>query len=354
MAQTVIGIFDNSSQANTAVEQLTSSGISRDRIDISDRSSYNNDNDSYNSTNDRYDNDRDDDSIGGFFRSLFGGDNDDDARKYSTVARRGCVVTVHAQSDDEAHRAAELLDDYGAVDVDEQAARYGYTGATGSMGTAGSSLATGAGITGMPNTNTTNLTGTTDTDYNRNNLNTDYNRTTSDTDYNRNNLDTDRLDTDRSIPIIEENIQVGKREVETGGVRLRSRIVERPVEEHLRLREERVNVTRNPVDRPASDADLNTFREGTIELTERAEVPVVNKEARVVEEVSLNKEVEERDEVVRDTVRKTEVDVENLNRNNLDTNLRNNLDTDLNDRDRLDLDNDRRRTDLDGDRSTAL
>ena len=53
---------------------------------------------------------------------------------------------------------------------------------------------------------------------------------------------------------------------------------------------------------------------------------MVNKEARVVEEVSLNKEVEERDEVVRDTVRKTEVDVENLNRTNTT-----NLDTDLDD-----------------------
>ncbi|MGV3586491.1 MAG: YsnF/AvaK domain-containing protein [Adhaeribacter sp.] len=358
MAQTVIGIFDNSSQAQTAVTQLTTSGISRDRIDISDRSSYNN------TTSDRYDDDRDDDSIGGFFRSLFGGDNDDDARKYSTAARHGCVVTVHAQSDDEARRAAELLDDYGAVDVDEQAARYGYTGSSDRLSTAGSSLATGAGITGMPNTSgSTNLTGTTDTDYNRtninddfnrNNLDTDYNRTNLDTDFNRTNLDSDRLDSDRSIPIIEENLQVGKREVETGGVRLRSRIIERPVEEHLRLREEHVNVTRNPVNRPVGEGELNTFREGTIEMTEHAEVPVVNKEARVIEEVSLNKEVQERDEVVRDTVRKTEVDVENLNRNNLDTDVRTTLDTDLDDQNRLDLDNDRRRTDLDGDRSTAL
>jgi len=345
MAQTVIGIFDNNTQAQTAVQQLTNSGISRDRIDVANCSSLDN------TTSDRYDNDNDDDSIGGFFRSLFGGDNDNDARKYSTVARRGCVVTVHAQSEEEASRAADLLDDNGAVDVDEQASRYGYTGTTGNMSNTGSTLATGAGIAGMPGT-TTGTTGTTNTDYNRTNLDTDYNRTNVnnlDTDYNRNNLDTDRLDSDRSIPIIEENLQVGKREVETGGVRLRSRIIERPVEEHLRLREERVNVTRNPVNRPVGENELNTFREGTIEMTEHAEVPVVNKEARVVEEVSLNKEVEERDEVVRDTIRKTEVDVENLNRTNTT-----NLDTDLDDRNRFDLDNDCRRTDLDGDRSTAL
>jgi stress response protein YsnF len=111
---------------------------------------------------------------------------------------------------------------------------------------------------------------------------------------------------------VEENVQIGKREVETGGVRLRSRIIETPVEENLRLREEYVRVERTPVDRVATDADLQNFQEREIEMTEHAEVPVVNKEARVVEEVNLNKEVEERDETVKETVRKTEVDVENL------------------------------------------
>lgn len=100
------------------------------------------------------------------------------------------------------------------------------------------------------------------------------------------------------------------------------------MEEHLRLREEHVHVERNPVNRPASDADLNAFREGTIELTEHAEVPIVNKEARVVEEISLEKEVTERDEVVRDTIRKTEVDVDNLN--STDTNRRYDTDADYN------------------------
>jgi len=117
---------------------------------------------------------------------------------------------------------------------------------------------------------------------------------------------------DKKIPIIEENLEVGKRTVQTGGVRVRSRIVEKPVEEELRLRQERVFVERTPVDRPASEADFTTFKEGEMEVTEHAEVPVVNKEARVVEEVNLGKDVDTRNETVRDTVRKTEVDVENL------------------------------------------
>ncbi len=201
---------------------------------------------------------KDDDSISGFFRSLFGAD-DDDARAYSHVARRSdCVVTVHASTDEEARRAATILDQYGSVDVNDRAAQYGYT--------------------------SNNWTGS------------------------------NQQQTTGAIPIIEENLQVGKREVETGGAQIRSRIVERPVEEHLRLRSEHVRVERREVDRPATEADFNNFKEGELNITERAEVPVVNKEARVVGEVALNKEVEEREEVVRGTVRSTEVDVENLNK----------------------------------------
>ncbi|HYN85704.1 MAG TPA: DUF2382 domain-containing protein [Pyrinomonadaceae bacterium] len=115
-----------------------------------------------------------------------------------------------------------------------------------------------------------------------------------------------------TIPVVEEELQVGKREVERGGVRVESRVEEVPVEKDVHLREERVRVERRPVDRPAGDADA-AFREGSIEVTERAEVPVVAKEARVVEEVVVGKEVAERTETVRDTVRRTDVDVQETN-----------------------------------------
>lgn len=108
-------------------------------------------------------------------------------------------------------------------------------------------------------------------------------------------------------------MQVGKREVETGGVTLRSRIIERPVEEKLRLREEHVHVERRPVNRPANERDMAGFKEGEITMTEHAEKPMVNKEARVVEEVRLGKDVEQREETVRGTERKTDVEVDKLN-----------------------------------------
>jgi uncharacterized protein (TIGR02271 family) len=114
-----------------------------------------------------------------------------------------------------------------------------------------------------------------------------------------------------TIPVVEEELKVGKREVERGAVRVESKVTETPVEAEVNLREERVRVERRPVDRPVGSAD-NAFKEGTIELTERAEEAVVGKEARVVEEVVVGKEVAERTETVRDTVRRTDVDVKEV------------------------------------------
>lgn len=118
--------------------------------------------------------------------------------------------------------------------------------------------------------------------------------------------------TSEKVDVVEEDLEVGKKEVDTGGKRVTSRIVERPVEERVRLKEERVNVKRNPVDRPADSTDLDKNRDRTIEEHESQEVPVAKKEARVVEEVSLEKDVDTREEAVKEDVRRTEVDVEDL------------------------------------------
>ncbi|MFL6449868.1 MAG: DUF2382 domain-containing protein [Bryobacteraceae bacterium] len=115
-----------------------------------------------------------------------------------------------------------------------------------------------------------------------------------------------------AIPVLEEELHVGKRQVQRGGVRVYSHLTERPVEEEVRLREEHVRVQRNPVNRPASSADLEAFKDATIELTETAEEPVVAKQARIVEEVRVGKDVTERTQTVKDKVRRTEVDVEEI------------------------------------------
>jgi uncharacterized protein (TIGR02271 family) len=116
-----------------------------------------------------------------------------------------------------------------------------------------------------------------------------------------------------AIPVVEEQLQVGKREVEKGGVRIQTTQTERPVQASVNLREEQVNVERHRVDRPATAADLNQpGRNAAVEVTATSEVPVVSKEARVVEEVVVNKDVKQHTETVRDSVRKTDVKVEKI------------------------------------------
>jgi uncharacterized protein (TIGR02271 family) len=112
-----------------------------------------------------------------------------------------------------------------------------------------------------------------------------------------------------SIPVVEETLRVGKRAVSGGRVRVRSYVVETPVEEQVTLRTEHVDVERRPVDRPVTDAD-RLFQDRTIEATETSEEAVVAKEARVTEEVIIRKDTEQHTETVRDTVRRTEVEVE--------------------------------------------
>ena len=278
MAQTVVGFFDSAVEAQDAVNQLVSEGFSRDNIDLSTQSP------STTTDSSRKYRDDDDDNkggISGFFKSLFG-DDDDDRDKYATVGSRSSIVTIHAMDSDEAERAADILDDAGAVDVDERAEQFRSGTHLGTMPT---TPATGY---------TTPVTGSVD-------------------------------ETNVSVPIIEENLEVGKRTVETGGVRLRSKIIERPVEESVRLRQERVWVERTPVDRQATDADFTAFKEGEIEVTEHAEVPVVEKQARVVEEVTLNKDVVEQDETIRETLRRTDVEVEKTTGN--DRTYRNDVDS---------------------------
>jgi uncharacterized protein (TIGR02271 family) len=243
MSQTVIGIFEHANQAQEAKAYLLANGFESNNVDLS--SGYTQTTGSTSEEDEGLGN-----RISGFFKNMF--DDEDEASSHIEAARTGTTITVHTRTEQETMQAVQVLDNFGALDINEFAER---------------------------------------------------NRSAS------------NADTTGSISVIQEDLQVGKKEVETGGVRLRSRIVERPVEETIRLKQERVHIERNAVDRVATEADFAAFQEGTIEVTEHAEVPVVAKQARVVEEVSLNKEVTESEETIKDTVRHTEVDTEEIDNN---------------------------------------
>ena len=118
------------------------------------------------------------------------------------------------------------------------------------------------------------------------------------------------LGSDESIKLVRENLVVGKREVDSGSARVTTRIVETPVEEQVTLHDETVRVERHAVDQPFGAVPADAFQERVIEVRAMGEEAVVQKDVRVVEEIAIRKEVTDRTETVRDTVRETKVEIE--------------------------------------------
>lgn len=287
MQNTVIGVYDNFSEAQAAVNALTASGLSPANVHLSPEQDSPTARTSVLSRSDE------DEGwgIGKFFRSMFGSDEPESSHTdvYHEAVRRGSyLVTVDADSDEQRDKATDILNRFNPVDIDERSSQWRTQGWSkydrnanvfsddeikrerGLYATAARPGSSAVGTRGKDVTGETRL------------------------------------------PVVEEELRVGKRVVQRGGVRIYQRMTERPVEETVRLREENVHVERHPVDKEATQADLEAFKEGSMELRETAEEPVVSKTARVVEEVVIGKDVKERDEKVKGKVRRTDVDVEQL------------------------------------------
>ena len=113
------------------------------------------------------------------------------------------------------------------------------------------------------------------------------------------------------IEVVDEEVTVGKRAIEKGQVRVRSFVTERPISKDLTLREEEVRIERTPVNKSLSPAEADrAFQEKSISVTEHAEMPVVEKSARVVEKVKVGVEVSEHKETVTATERHQNVEVD--------------------------------------------
>jgi uncharacterized protein (TIGR02271 family) len=206
------------------------------------------------------------------------------AHYYAEGVRRGGTLVTVSADDEDAEEVMRILNRHNPVDIEERAAQWRQTGVSF------------AGATTPVGGETTRVGGeTTVSGAAASGAGTQYLRGSQET----------------RVPVVEEELRVGKREVERGGVRVEARVEERPVEEQVSLREEHVRVERRPADRPATPADFNrAFQDRTIEVTERAEEAVIEKQARVVEEVVVGKDATERTETVSDTVRRTDVDVQ--------------------------------------------
>ena len=220
---------------------------------------------------------------------------DEDRSTYTEGVRRGGYLLTTHVPDNLEDQALEVLERSDPVDVDERAESWRQEGWTGSQ--AGTAASTTGGATGVAEAGAISGAG----EERRSDIGTEGLGAAIAT--------TTNAAGEEVIQAAEEQLRVGKREVGRGGVRVRSYVTERPVEEQVELQQERVTVERRPVDRELAAGEA-AFQERTIEAVERGEEAVVSKTARVTEEIGLRKDVERETETVRDTVRKQEVEVE--------------------------------------------
>lgn len=133
MAQTVIGFFKDAADAQKAVGQLAQKGISQQQVDVSSGQYLDGTADAEGRNTNKFTD---------LFNKLFGHDSDD-AKRYSTVGQSNVtLVTVHATSSELAEQAADVLDDCGAIDVDEHGTGTSSTSSSEGRGSLGG-LSTG-------------------------------------------------------------------------------------------------------------------------------------------------------------------------------------------------------------------
>jgi len=268
MTRTITALFDHRHDAEAAEARLKAADIDADHIRIHDKSST-----GYNETGHST---HDEPGLWSSIKNAFL--PDDDRHTYEEGVRRGGVLLTVDVDEEHVDDAVRVLEEADTVDIDDRSQQWRSSGWAGSPAAAAMSSSYGAGAD------------------------------RADTGYEVSTSSVENRD-EEVIPVVEEQLVVGKREVDRGGVRVRSYVTEMPVHEQIRLRNERVNVERRPVDRDVTAGD-EAFRERTIDMTAIGEEAVVGKTSHVVEEVVVSKTADERVEQIDDTVRRTDVEVD--------------------------------------------
>lgn len=254
MSRTITAMFDSRSEAESARDQLRSTiGGQAEIIDQSSGSSGS--------------------SGGGFWGGVKDAFMpDEDRHSYEEGVRRGGFLLCARVDEDRADEAVRIVESGNSVDFDQREQQWRSEGWQGYQGSRRAEFQ-GSSETGSR----------------------------------------EQTVEEERIPIVEEQLTVGKREVERGGARVRSYVREQPVSEQVSLREENVSIERRPVNETLSSADLNRgdlLQEREFEMRATGEEPIIGKEARVTEEMVIRKTAEQHTENVQDNVRRTEVDVE--------------------------------------------
>ena len=286
--------FETRAAADAAVEDLVAAGIPRDQVSVAgtggaasaasdDRSFWEELKDFFLPAEDRY--------------------------AYAEGLRRGGVVVSVRSDETNYDRAMEILDRDGAVDLDKEEAGWREEGWTGYQGGDAAADATMAGVASQTDLSAIASSGTAAVPRKATAKPPETDRVAGTAAAAPRLATAKPLGTDEVVPVFEEQLRVSKRDVSHGRVRIRSYVVETPVSEQVSLRSESVQVERKPVDRPVAAEDA-IFQDRVIEAEERAEEAVIAKETRVKEEITLRKTTEDRTQGIHDTVRHTEVEVE--------------------------------------------
>lgn len=265
MSSTITAMFDSRSDAEAAKARLQSANVDAEHVHVHDKSSHGYREQGYSSHEDR--------GVWDSIKNAFL--PDEDRHTYEEGLRRGGVLLTADVDDDRVDEAVRVLEDAGSIDIDDRSSEWRSSGWDYSAPTTGTGAGMAAGLGALGSADHAGGS-----------------------------------EREEVIPVVEEQLVVGKRDVNRGGVRVRSYVTEMPVHEQIRLRNERVNVERRTVDQPLSAADGDAFRERSIDMTATGEEAVVGKNARVVEEVVVSKTAEEHVENIDDTVRRTDVEVD--------------------------------------------
>lgn len=271
----VVAVYETAANAEAAAADLRSSGIAESAIHQFDRQHPAWDKETAATDTRRQ-------SSGGFWSWLFGPEENeaDDHLVYEDTVNCGGTVLSVTAPEAEHDRVIAILERHNPADMDDRSRTLAATPGPDEVGATSATLPSRASPPAFPQPDARS--------------------------------DAVGLETtgegEQVIPLVEEQLQVGKRMVETGRTRIRRYVIETPVEERVRLRTERVVIERR---RPVTGDTVSpdAFTETTTEITERTEQPVVQKTTRVGEEVVVKTEVTDREETVHDKVRKQEVDV---------------------------------------------
>ena len=303
---TITAFYESRDYADSAANKLRASGVPASDVTVSP-----------DNARDEYGMDGDDTASAtkktGFWASLeemFGGT--DDHHTYAEGVRRGHVLLTAHVTDAQLDRAIAIVEEHGSIDLDEHEETWrseGWTGAPATTSSSAATLATAGGAMGMALAGNTAPTRVVETE-------TVTTRAPVVAPVAKAPMPVASKPvvagrgTEDVVQVVEERLNVGKRAVSRGKVRLHSYVVEREVSENVTLRDETVSIDRLAVDRPVAALGADAFKERTIEMEEIDEEAVVGKTARVVEEIGIRKDVSDRTETIRDTVRSTKVDIE--------------------------------------------